>query len=254
MKNHPLTFNYDKHGHQYASYRRTDSRIAKYVVAALSGAISVLNVGAGAGSYEPEDKYIVAVEPSEVMRNQRHTHGKPPALIGTAEQLPFDDDAFDASMAMVTIHHWQDLKKGLKELRRVTRNQIVIMTFDPAALDRCWTAHYFPELIQIEGSRYPSIASITETLGGACEVQAIPIPFDCKDGFQEAFYGRPEAFLEKGVRASQSAWGFLASDVEATYIRRLSEDLESGAWDKAFGKYRKLTTFIGSLRLIIAKP
>ncbi len=127
-------------------------------------------------------------------------------------------------MAMVTVHHWPDIQKGLKELRRVTKNQMLLMTFDPDALDNFWNAHYFPELIAVEKARYPSIDFILNTLGGNCEVKSIPIPFDCVDGFQEAFYGRPEAFLEKEVRKAQSAWSFLEDGMEDT--KGSSVDLE----------------------------
>ncbi|WP_096438841.1 class I SAM-dependent methyltransferase [Alteribacter populi] len=247
-------FNYDEHGHQYSGHRRTDPRIAEYVYAALGSAKTVLNVGAGAGSYEPGDRYVIAVEPSRVMRSQRQTTQKAPAIIGTADSLPFDDHSFDASMAMVTIHHWPDMRKGLQELRRVTRDQVVIMTFDPDSLNEFWNAHYFPELIEVEKSRYPTIKSITNALGGKCEVQPIPVPFDCVDGFQEAFYGRPEAFLKKEVRLSQSAWRFLPEGVEDKLVKALSDDLKSGKWDKKYGKYRKKSSFTCAMRLIIAKP
>ncbi|HRH56089.1 MAG TPA: class I SAM-dependent methyltransferase [Chitinophagales bacterium] len=245
-------FNYDKYGQQYSGYRQTDPRIAAYVYDALADAGTILNVGAGAGSYEPADKYVVAVEPSAVMRTQRIINGKTPAIIGTADALPFDDNAFDASMAMVTVHHWPDIQKGLKELRRVTKNQMLLMTFDPDALDNFWNAHYFPELIAVEKARYPSIDFILNTLGGNCEVKSIPIPFDCVDGFQEAFYGRPEAFLEKEVRKAQSAWSFLEDGMEDILVQRLSDDLASGEWDKKYGHYRTQPTFTCALKLIIA--
>ncbi|MFC4619480.1 class I SAM-dependent methyltransferase [Camelliibacillus cellulosilyticus] len=245
-------FNYDKHGQKYSWHRRTDPRIAEYVYQALGSAQTVLNVGAGAGSYEPEDRYVAAVEPSSVMRSQRQQAGKVPAVIGTADALPFDDDAFDASMAMVTVHHWSDINKGLHELRRVTRGQVLIMTFDPDALDDFWNADYFPELIEVERSRYPKIAAITEALGGTCDVQKIPVPLDCVDGFQEAFYGRPEAFLEKEVRSAQSAWGFLSEGLEEKLVKRLADDLVSGVWDKKYGDYRTKPHFTCALRLIIA--
>jgi SAM-dependent methyltransferase len=247
-------FNYEKHGQKYAGYRRTDPRIAKYVYAALGSAKTVLNVGAGAGSYEPEDRYVVAVEPSSVMRSQRQTAQKVPAIIGTADSLPFDDQSFDASMAIVTVHHWPDMRKGLRELRRVTRGQVVVMTFDPDALDNFWNAQYFPELIEVEKLRYPTVDFITKALGGKCDVQPIPVPFDCVDGFQEAYYGRPEAFLEKEVRLSQSAWGFLSEGVEDKLVQALSDDLQSGAWDQKYGEFRTKANFTCALRLIIALP
>ena len=245
-------FNYDKLGGEYSSQRRTDPRIAAYVDAALGAAKTVLNVGAGAGSYESADRYFAAIEPSSVMRAQRLTNNKVPAINAKADHLPFDDGAFDASMAMVTIHHWPDIQAGLKEMRRVTKGPVVIMTFDPDALNDFWNAVYFPELIEIERTRYAPINNIVEFLGGACEVQKIPIPLDCVDGFQEAFYGRPEAFLEKAVRQSQSAWGFLAAGREDQLVKSLADDLASGEWDRKYGLHRTMPYFTGALRLIIA--
>lgn len=247
-------FNYDKLGQKYSGYRRTDPRIAEYILDALTGAKTVLNVGAGGGSYEPEDRYVVAVEPSIMMRSQRLENNKVPAINAKADNLPFDDNSFDASMAMITIHHWPDINKGLKELRRVTKEQVVIMTFDPDALDNFWNATYFPELIAVEKARYSSIDFIQKSLGGNCTVVPIPVPLDCPDGFQEAFYGRPEAFLQKEVRQSQSAWGFLEEGLEELLVKRLADDLETGEWDRKYGAYRTEPTFTCALRLVVATP
>ncbi len=244
-------FDYDASGHDYAQHRRTDLRIAAYVREALGHAQTILNVGAGAGSYEPTDKYVVAVEPFKAMRQQRL--GKVPAIIGTANALPFDDDAFDASMATITIHHWPDIAKGLQEMRRVTKGPVVILTFDPDALHEFWNAHYFPELIAVEQSRYPKIDAIVAALGGNCEVKKIPIPIDCVDGFQEAFYARPEAFLQKEVRQAQSAWGFLKEGLEERIVAELKKELDSGEWDKKYGVHRTMSSFTGALRLVIAQ-
>jgi SAM-dependent methyltransferase len=252
MKIENPAFNYDQLGQKYSGYRQTDPRIADFVNKALGDAKTVLNVGAGAGSYEPADKYVVAVEPSVVMRSQRMKNNKVPAINAKADNLPFDDNSFDASMAMVTVHHWPDIDQGLKELRRVTKNQVIIMTFDPEQLDNFWNTDYFPELIEVERARYPTIDFIKKSLGGNCEVIPIPVPLDCSDGFQEAFYGRPEAFLEKEVRLAQSAWGFLKDGLEDELVKRLSTDLESGAWDKKYGHYRTEPTFTCALRLIIS--
>ncbi len=254
MKIDNPAFDYDKYGQKYSATRQTDPRIAEYVFTALEGAKTILNVGAGTGSYEPTDRYVLAVEPSATMRAQRIKNGKVPAINATAENLPFDDNSFDASMAMLTVHHWPDMDKGLKELRRVTKNQIVVMTFDPNELDNFWNSYYFPELIEVEKKRYPSINSIKNSLGANCEVISIPIPLDCVDGFQEAFYGRPEAFLKKEVRSSQSAWGFLSNEVEEKLVKALEADLISGEWDKKFGHYRTEPSFTCALRLIISKP
>lgn len=247
-------FDYDTSGKQYAQFRQTDPRIAAQIAEALGNARTVLNMGAGAGSYEPQDRYVVAIEPSSVMRQQRIARGKMPALIGSAETIPFDDKSFDAAMAMVTIHHWPDMQKGLQELRRISRDQVLILTFDPDALDQFWNVHYFPELIEVERARYPAVKLITDALGGQSTVLDIAIPLDCCDGFQEAFYGRPEAFLDKEVRQAQSAWGFLAPGLEDILVARLAAALRSGDWDKKYGHFRTQASFTGALRLVIARP
>jgi len=247
-------FNYDKLGHKYSGYRQTDPRIARYVYDALGDAKTVLNVGAGSGSYEPTDRYVIALEPSVVMRKQRLEKNLFPAVNGMADALPFDDNSFDASMAMVTVHHWPDIPKGLKELRRVTKNQVIIMTFDPFSLYDFWNYKYFPEVVEVERQRYPSIEFISNAIGGQCEVIPIPIPFDCIDGFQEAFYGRPEEFLKKEVRQSQSAWGFISEEAENQMVKALADDLSSGEWDRKFGHFRAQPSFKCALRLIVAWP
>lgn len=254
MKIENPAFNYDAFGQKYSGYRQTEPEIAKHIFAALGNAHTVLNVGAGAGSYEPDDRYLVAVEPSVTMRNQRLEKNKVPAINAKADNLPFDDKSFDASMALVTVHHWPDMKKGLQEMRRVTKNQVVIMTFDPAQLDNFWNIHYFPELIAVEKARYPTVEYIQESLGGSSQIIPIPIPLQCVDGFQEAFYGRPEAFLHKEVRLSQSAWGFLSPELEDELVGRLRADLESGEWDRKYGHFRTQDFFTCALRLIVAQP
>ena len=245
-------FNYDTHGQKYSGQRKTDPRIAAYVHKALADSETVINIGAGSGSYEPEDKYVIAVEPSIIMRTQRIANGKIPAINAKADSLPFDDRSFDAALAMVTVHHWPDIEKGISEIRRVTKKRFVIMTFDPDALDDFWNVNYFPQLIEIERARYPSITRLQKALSAKTEVIKIPIPLDCVDGFQETYYGRPEAFLEKEVRMAQSAWGFLPADLEKKYLQNLSNDLQSGAWDKKFGHFRTQPNFTGALRLIVA--
>jgi SAM-dependent methyltransferase len=253
MKIDNPAFDYDRFGQKYSGQRRTDPRIAAYVKEALGDAQTILNVGAGAGSYEPEGRYVIAVEPSATMRAQRMAQQKVPAINAKADALPFDDGAFDATMAMVTVHHWPDMAKGLKELRRVTKNQVIIMTFDPDSLDLFWNVHYFPELIAVEKARYPTLDFIRQALGGESEVIPVPIPLDCVDGFQEAYYGRPEAFLQKEVRMSQSAWGFLSPEVEARIVQKLADELASGEWDRKYGHYRTQPTFTCALRLVIAR-
>jgi len=246
-------FDYDTHGQGYAQQRRTDPRIAAFVHQALGSARTVLNIGAGAGSYEPEDRYVLAIEPSAAMRAQRPAH-LAPAIQGVAEKLPLDDQSIDASMALVTVHQWPDLQKGLSELRRVTRGPIVVLTFDGDALDRYWLVDYVPEFMAVERRRYPAIELIREGLGSKTEVQAIPIPIDCVDGFTEAFYARPERFLDAAVRRSQSAWGSVDDKVQERFVKRLGNDLQSGVWEERYGKWRQQPHFEGSLRLIVGHP
>ncbi|MBW8759643.1 MAG: class I SAM-dependent methyltransferase [Burkholderiales bacterium] len=244
---------YASHGLGYGRQRRTDPRIEAWVHAALGDARTVLNVGAGAGSYEPLDRHVLAIEPAAAMRAQRPAH-LTPAVDGVAERLPLDDQSFDAAMALVTVHQWPDVARGLAELRRVTRGPIVLLTFDGDALDRWWMADYAPEMLAVERRRFPRIASLVDGLGGACEVHAIPIPNDCVDGFSEAFYARPEAFLDPAVRRSQSAWSFVPDDAKARFVHRLGADLASGVWERRHGAWRAKPTFEGSLRGIVSRP
>jgi hypothetical protein len=186
------------------------------------------------------------------MRAQRPPDAVP-AVHGFAESLPFDDRSFDAAMAMVTVHQWSDTEKGVRELRRVALGPILILTFDGDALDRFWLAEYFPELIAAERKRYPPLESLREWLGGETEVLAPPVPIDCIDGFTEAYYARPEAFLDPVVRRSQSAWGFVEPEAIERGVRRLEDDLRSGAWERRYASWRTRDTFEGSLRLIVRR-
>ncbi|HEY0536293.1 MAG TPA: class I SAM-dependent methyltransferase [Actinoplanes sp.] len=246
-------FDYDAHGHDYATIRRPDPRIASLVHSALGDARTVLNVGAGAGSYEPSDRPVVALEPSATMRAQRPP-SSPPAVAGTAEQLPFDDKSFDAVMATVTVHQWHELDRGLAEIRRVARGPVVILTFDGDALDRFWLAAYAPELIAAERRRYPAIPLLANAIGRSSSVTEVPVPIDCVDGFTEAFYARPEGFLDQRVRAAQSAWGFITPEATQRAVANLRQDLASGRWDQTYAEWRTQPHFNGSLRLITGHP
>lgn len=249
-------FDYEAHGAGYAVQRRTDPRIAALVHAALGPARTVLNVGAGAGSYEPEDRHVVAVEPSAAMRAQRPPTAAP-AVDAAAENLPFDDDTFDAAMAMVTIHQWSDVEQGLRELRRVSRGPVVVLTVDAPALHRFWLADYFPEVIALDQTRFPAIDRVVGVLasGGAeVRVDVVPVPADCVDGFGEAFYARPEAFLSAQVRAATSGFGLTDPAAVQRGLVRLEDDLTSGAWDEAYGHLRGLREYDGAMRLLTATP
>lgn len=246
-------FDYDALGGGYAAIRQPDPRIEALVHAALGDARTVVNVGAGAGSYEPADRHVIAIEPSATMRAQRRP-GRAPAIGAMAEALPLDDDAVDAAMAMMTVHQWSDLDAGLAELRRVARGPVVVLGGDGDALPRYWLNDYAPELTAAEQRRYPPVAHIAERIGARAEVQMLPIPLDCTDGFTEAFYGRPERLLDPAVRAAQSSWGFVPDGAEARAVERLAADLESGRWDARHGHLRTQPTFQGSVCLIVGWP
>jgi SAM-dependent methyltransferase len=242
---------YERHGRDYAQRRRADPRIAARIHAALGDAATVVNVGAGAGSYEPGDRWVLAVEPSATMRAQRPI-GAAPALDARAEALPFDDDTFDAAMACVTIHHWQPPQAGLAELRRVARGPVVVFTFELDALP-AWQQQHLQEGLVIERPRFPAIADVAAALGGRTRVEDIPTPGDCEDGFFEAFWRRPEALLDPAIRASQSMWTLLEQGVEERIVAGLDEALSSGAWDAEHGHLRDLDSYDGALRLVISR-
>jgi SAM-dependent methyltransferase len=186
------------------------------------------------------------------MRSQRLSEHRNPAVIAVSDQLPFDDQSFDVVTAFLTIHHWPDIRKGVEEMRRVARKKIIVMTYDPDALGDFWNAEYFPEVIDVEKQRYPGIKALSAILGDKIEVQKIPVPLNCVDGFQEAFYGRPEAFLDQEVRKAMSAWGFIPEDQQEIMVKRLADELLSGVWDCKYGHLRSQAFFSGALRLVIS--
>jgi ubiquinone/menaquinone biosynthesis C-methylase UbiE len=242
---------YEEHGRTYARRRRADPRIAARIHAALGDARTVLNVGAGTGSYEPTDRWMLAVEPSATMRAQRPA-GAPPAIAARAEALPFDDDAVDAAMACVTIHHWDPPEAGLAELRRVARGPVVVFTFDLAA-HPAWLQDYLRPGLELERPRFTAIEAVRAALGGRTRVERIPTPGDCLDGFLEAYWRRPEALLDPEVRAAQSMWALLGPGVEERIVARLADDLASGAWDAAHGHLRARHELDGALRLVVSE-
>ena len=246
-------FDYDARGRGYARIRRPDPRIEAQIHAALGDARTVLNVGAGAGSYEPADRHVVAVEPSAVMRAQR-PRDRAPAIAAFAEALPLDDGAIDAAMALMTVHQWSDLAKGLAELRRVSAGPVLVTAADPEALGRFWLNDYAPELFEAKRRRYPPIDEIARRVGATAEVTTILIPLDCTDGLASAFYGRPESFLDSSVRAAQSSWRFVPEGVEQRFVAALSADLASGRWDDRYGALRTQPSFAGALRLVVGRP
>ena len=242
---------YERHGRTYSHHRRADPRIAARIHAALGDAHTVLNVGAGAGSYEPDDRWVLAVEPSATMRAQRPA-GAAPAIDARAEALPLDDGAVDAAMACVTIHHWESPEAGLAELRRVARGPVVVFTFELESLP-AWQHEYLREGLALELPRFPAIDDVAAALGGRTRVERIPTPGDCLDGFFEAFWKRPEALLDPALRGAQSMWALLEQDVEQRIVQRLAAALSSGAWDAEHGHLRERESFDGALRLVISE-
>jgi hypothetical protein len=245
--------NYGVIGANYRHYRQADPTIARFIVEALGNAQTVLNVGAGAGSYEPVDRTVTALEPSVSMRAQRPSHLSP-AIDGMAENLPFADDVFDGGMATFTVHQWKNLSAGLAEMRRVTRGPVLVLTCDPTKLDSFWLNEYAPEAIAVEASRYPSMEAIAQGLGGNVDILPVPIPLGCKDGFGEAYYGRPESLLDRGARLANSAWSFVDAAVGERFEKHLKGDLQSGVWDSRYGYLRSQPFFLGSLRLLVGRP
>ncbi len=244
---------YGRIGGSYARFRQPDPVIAAQIHRALGDSRTVLNVGAGAGSYEPADRDVTAVEPSASMRAQRPA-GLKPAIDAVAEDLPFADASFDASMATVTIHQWSNLERGLAEMRRVTRGPVVLLVCDPAGMKDYWLNDYIPEVRDIEASRFPPIARILAGLGGQARVEPVPVPLDCRDGFNEAYYGRPEDLLDPAARLACSSWSLVPPAAVARFERHLSDDLASGGWDAKYGHFRTQPFFDGPLRLVIGTP
>lgn len=240
-------------GAGYTRYRQPEPLILERIEKALGEARTVLNVGAGAGSYEPLDREVIAIEPSASMRSQRPAH-LVRAVEGVAEKLPYPDKYFDASMATFTVHQWKNLQVGLTEMRRVTMGPVVILTCDPCEVQRFWLNEYAPDVLATEARRYPPMSDIRQILAGRFVITVVPIPLNCKDGFNEAYYGRPEKLLEKGARLECSGWSLIDQSLVDSYVQHLSRELEIGSWDSKYGHLRSQPQFEGSLRLIVSGP
>jgi len=242
---------YDTIGATYAVTRRTEPRIAAAIWAALGAARTVLNVGAGAGSYEPPGRDVTAVEPSAVMRAQRPA-GAAPCVAATAARLPFEDQSFDAAMAVSTVHHWPDPIAGLREMRRVAR-RVVVFTFDSSDTDwrsRFWLIRdYLPEVADLVVGR-PSLTEQARAIGA--RIEPVLVPWDCADGFFEAYWRRPAAYLDEQVRRGVSVWARVGPEVEQRAVRRLRADLVSGQWAERNRDLAALDAAELGLRLLVA--
>ena len=244
---------YDTIGATYTLTRRTEPRIAAQIWAALGDARTVVNVGAGTGSYEPGDRDVVAVEPSALMRAQRPPDAAP-CIAGVAESLPFDDGSFDAAMAICTVHHWPDPIAGLREMRRVA-GRVVVLTFDGDETlwrDRFWlTRDYLPEVEDLLAG-WPSIGELAGAIGA--RVEPVLIPWDCADGFFEAYWRRPEAYLDERVRRGISVWARLGPEAERRAVDGLRDDLASGRWVERNRDLLDLDAADLGLRLLVSEP
>jgi SAM-dependent methyltransferase len=244
---------YDRIGARYSAGRQTDPRIGAAVWAALGDASPVLNVGAGAGSYEPADRPVVALEPSGVMLSQRPA-GAAPAVCAVAEALPFRDDAFGAAMGVLTVHHWRDRASGLAEMRRVARGPVVLFLRDGGNKPFWWLHHYFPATARLEASRETSAAEVARLLGARLEVIRVPIPADCADGFNAAYWRRPAAYLDPEIWRRMSALALIPAADRADGMRRLRADLDSGEWVRRFGHLLKLDELDLGYKVVASWP
>jgi SAM-dependent methyltransferase len=225
---------YDKIGGTYSSRRQSDPRIAAAIENAVAGCNSILNVGAGTGSYEPASRFVIAVEPSLTMISQR-ARAAAPVVQARAEALPFPDRSFEAVLGILTVHHWKDQAKGLSECARVARCKVVFLTSDFDVCEKFWLFDYFPELLSADRSIFPSRARIASMLGPLEEI-VVPVPEDCRDGFLGTYWKRPRAYLDPLVRQGISTFSKIG-DV-GSQLARLESDIVSGAWER---RYRNLT-------------
>jgi SAM-dependent methyltransferase len=239
---------YDHIAPTYARTRKPDPRIARAISDALRNVGTIVNVGAGAGAYEPSGRRLIAIEPSWRMIQQR-SNGASPVVQAVAEALPFGARTFDVALAVLTLHHWADWRLGLAEMKRVA-GRVVLFTFDPSALADFWLIEtYFPDIIELDRRRSPSMTAIVDELGD-CNVDAVPIPHDCVDGFLAAFWRRPEAYLDSSVRAGISGFALLDQTAVDRGVERLDSDLTSGAWERRFGHLRSLEVLDAGYRLL----
>lgn len=241
-----MSLTYDNMGINYAELRKPDPRIARFINEALGSARTVLNVGAGTGSYEPTDREVTAVEPSREMIRQRKP-GAARTIEACAESLPFPDKSFDASMAILTIHHWTDKRAGLREMRRVTRGPVVLLAFDPSC--RPWLTDYLPELAELDDKRMPTLSALEQWLG-PLQVTPVPIPHDCTDGFLYAYWKRPAAYLDPRLRAGSSSFWLMKGAEEG--LDRLKRDLDSGAWAHRYADLLQQEEYEAGYRLVVA--
>ena len=242
---------FDAIGRGYRDYRRPDPRLAEAIARALNRSESVVNVGAGTGSYEPSDRRVVAVEPAATMIRQRPADSAP-VVQASANDLPFRDESFAAALAVLTVHHWPDRPRGLGELARVARRRVVVVTWDPSSSGFWLVNEYFPDLIDIDRHIFPAMEDFRRVLG-AVEILVLPIPHDCRDGFLGAYWRRPHAYLDAAVRGAISTFAKLRDvgrDVDG--LERLRRDLADGTWERRHAALRSRSEIDLGYRIVIA--
>lgn len=246
---------YDEIGAGYSATRREDPRIAALIHEALGDARTVVNVGAGSGSYEPRDRDVTPVEPSEVMIAQR-SPDRPQAVRASAYPLPFDDGSFDAAMAVLTVHHWDaDQERGVRELRRVARGPVVILTFDTEVSARMWLlADYIPEIAELDRRTSPPPETIAAWLGGDVEILAVPISRNTPDWNLASFWAHPERVLDAKARAAVSGFARMPAEIVDRVVEAVGRDLRDGTWDARHGQLRALEEYDAGTRLIVSRP
>jgi SAM-dependent methyltransferase len=246
---------YDRIGAGYSATRREDPRIAALIHEALGDARTVVNVGAGSGSYEPRDREVTPVEPSEVMIAQRDP-GRPRAIRSGAYPLPFPDQSFDAAMAVLTVHHWDaDQERGVRELRRVARGPVVILTFDLEVSAHMWlVANYIPEIAELDRRTCPPPETIAAWLGGETEIRVVPISRDTPDWSLGSFWAHPERVLDAEARAGVSGFARMPSEIVNRVVEAVGRDLRDGTWDERHGHLRSLEEYDAGMRLIVSRP
>lgn len=243
---------YDDIGRSYANYRQPDLRIAAAIDGALGDAASVINVGAGAGSYEPAGKTVLAVEPSTVMIQQRPP-GAAPCVQGVAESLPLESASADAVMAVLSVHHWSDLEQGLREMTRVARKRIVLLTWVPDSPPFWLTTEYFPEIMTIDRSAFPAssvLAGLLERVAGPTSIAPVPVPHDCSDGFLCSYWRRPELYLDPRRRGAISSFSRVQAEPG---VSRLRADLADGTWSERYGHLLALDAMDLGYRILRAE-
>ncbi|HET6870868.1 MAG TPA: methyltransferase domain-containing protein [Solirubrobacteraceae bacterium] len=251
----PQNPRYERIGLGYARTRREDPRLAERIHRALGDALTVVNVGAGAGSYEPHDRHVIAIEPSDVMAAQRPPE-LAPAIRASAGALPLRDQSADAAMAILSVHHWDaEQEPGVREMRRVARGPVVILTYDAEVSGQMWLmAEYLPEVAELDRRIFPAAEVLSGWLGGPTRVETVEIPDDTPDWMLGSFWAHPERVLDRAARAATSGFARMDAAIVDRVVESVRRDLESGAWDRRHGHLRELRSFDAGLRLIVSMP